>query len=323
MIESPQAFGLASGEVHDLVAAAGRAPAWPDEPTPLLRLRLRPDVVEVRAVSPGREQRIAGGAALFTMRLALLGFGIRPLVTILPDRGDPTVLARIRNGGHQRPTAEHRWLSNALTEERAATGNGAGRGAHVASCGDEPTSRPEQAVLRRAAVEEGCWLDFLVEGDQPCGGLVAALTAQLDGQPAQVRAGQAMQRVRLSAMAEGLTATRLFDPVRLSRTHDELRRRFVRNRAPLVVLRIVRNHVVRVGPDRSSCGPTTGGASSTAAAADRHVRAGPPTCDERTSAVVCAASTARTVGGILPTTRRDPRDHHRIRDEHAASDPGG
>jgi nitroreductase len=69
---------------------------------------------------------------------------------------------------------------------------------------------------------------------------IAVLTSHLSGQLAEIRAGEAMQRVLLTATADGLTASFLSQLVEVDRTRDELRRLIGATRPPQVVLRLGR-----------------------------------------------------------------------------------
>ena len=119
----PAALGLTPEQVETVLATAGRAPS-PHNTQPW-RFRVRRHAIELHldperalpVVDPeGTEQRLACGAALFNLRLALHSYGIRPLVTFLPDRGNPNYLAVVRHGGHK--------AGDARTEEAVAGGAG-------------------------------------------------------------------------------------------------------------------------------------------------------------------------------------------------------
>ncbi|WP_236542683.1 Acg family FMN-binding oxidoreductase [Spiractinospora alimapuensis] len=62
----------------------------------------------------GRELVISCGAALFNIRAAMRAAGARPLVTLLPDRERPGLLADIQVGPALPPEAEDTELSNAI-----------------------------------------------------------------------------------------------------------------------------------------------------------------------------------------------------------------
>src|SRR5258706_15552931 len=96
----PAAIGLTGEQIAEVLTAAARAPSLHN--TQPWRFRLTPDTIELFAdparalgvVDPdGVELRIACGAALFNLRLALAGLGVRPIVTVLPDPTAPDLLA--------------------------------------------------------------------------------------------------------------------------------------------------------------------------------------------------------------------------------------
>ena len=98
------ALGLSESATRQVVSAAGMAPSLFN--TQPWRFRLCPDRIEVHADlgrrlighdPEDRELRIACGAALFNLRLALHAHGVTPVVTIEP--GDlPDALAVVRRG---------------------------------------------------------------------------------------------------------------------------------------------------------------------------------------------------------------------------------
>lgn len=98
------AFDLSESATRQVVSAAGRAPSLLN--TQPWRFRLGPDRIEVHADPrrrlmahdpEDRELRIACGAALFNLRLALHAHGVAPVVTIEPGEA-PDALAVIRRG---------------------------------------------------------------------------------------------------------------------------------------------------------------------------------------------------------------------------------
>jgi hypothetical protein len=309
MTDIPETLGLVPEDVEALLVAVGWAPSLHNAQP--WRLRLGRDVIELyvdpdrrlpSADPDDRELRIGCGAALFNLRLALHGNGIRPLVTVLPDRDRPELLATVRHGGRKPATPEQRQLLRAIPLRRT------NRHPFV----DEPVSRPEQAALRRAALEEGGWLHIVdepgrrtalreiaarahrVQMDDPAfraeferwtgrtdgqvdgvpvtagstaepqdkwvlrdytGGtrpervpgkdfetepLIAVLATHLTGPDAEIQAGQALQRVLLTATADGLTTSFLSHVVEVPQAREELRRLISGTRPPQAVLRIGR-----------------------------------------------------------------------------------
>jgi hypothetical protein len=155
MTQIPGALGLTAQQVEGLLVTAGRAPSLHNSQP--WRFRVTARAIELLAdpartlpvADPdGREQRLACGAALFNLRLALHDLGIRPTVTLLPDRARPELLAVIRHGGGKEPTPEQTRLLRAVPLWRTNR--------HPFSA--EAVGSPEQHALRRAARDEGAWL---------------------------------------------------------------------------------------------------------------------------------------------------------------------
>jgi hypothetical protein len=301
-----QALGLSEEQVRGLLQTAALAPSLHN--TQPWRFRLTPDWIEVhvdrgrnlRVADPdGRELRIAGGAALFNLRLGLIGLGIRPLVTVLPDPGNPDLVAIVRRGGRRRATPEQQRLLAAVPRRRT----------NRRPFADVPVASPARYELRRAATEEGAWLHlvtdpqhrfelgrmarqahqrqsadpaFLAEiaawtgheagrpdgvpaaagGPQPLsngawvmrdfsGGtgridgpdfeaepLIGVLSVHTDGPREEIRAGEALERVLLTATVHGLSVSFLSQLVEIPDVRDRMRRLLSGTRPPLAVLRI-------------------------------------------------------------------------------------
>jgi len=154
----PAALGLTSQQVASLLTAAGRAPSLHNAQP--WRFRVRPHVIELwadpqrrlPAADPtGREQRLACGAALFNLRLALHGLGIRPLVTLHADGNHPDLLASIRFGGRRPPTPVQQQLLAAIPRRRT----------NRQPFTDDPLTPAERTALHKAALDEGAWLHLV------------------------------------------------------------------------------------------------------------------------------------------------------------------
>jgi hypothetical protein len=163
MNETPAALGLAPDQVEDLLTTAGRAPSLHN--TQPWRFRVEPDLIELHSdpdralpvIDPsGREMRIACGAALFNLRLALHGHDIRPTVTLLPDPADPGLIATIRNGGRKPATPEQRELLRAVPRRHTNR--------HPFT--DSPLTPADLHSLSRAALDESAWLHLVRQPDQ-------------------------------------------------------------------------------------------------------------------------------------------------------------
>src|SRR5215213_6687550 len=102
-VENP-ALGLSGPDMVAVLETATLAPSVHN--TQPWAFRVTPDVVELH-VDPARrlpvaddhELRLACGAALFNLRLALLARGVRPAVALYPDPARPQLVAQIRRAG--------------------------------------------------------------------------------------------------------------------------------------------------------------------------------------------------------------------------------
>jgi len=320
MIGDSGALGLTAAQVEQLLTVAGRAPSLHNcQPW---AFRVRPEALELLAdpdrrlpvTDPdGQAQRLGCGAALFNLRLALQGMGVRPLVTPFPDRERPDLLAVIRRGGARPPTPEQQALLRAVPLRRT----------NRRPFSPVAVAAPERQALRRAALEEGGWLHVVEQPEQrlrlrelaqsahrdqladpafrtelrhwtavsteradgvpaAAGGplpephdvwvlrdftagtgrrrtpgkdfedepLLAVLTAQLPGAHGELQAGQAMQRVLLTATSRGLAASFLSQLVEVTTAREELRRLIGSTHTPQTVLRIGYGYPIQATPRR-------------------------------------------------------------------------
>jgi nitroreductase len=301
------ALGLSESAIQQVLSAAGMAPSlFNIQPW---RFRLCPDRIEVHADlgrrliahdPEDRELRIACGAALFNLRLALHANGVTPVVTI--EAGDqPDALAVIRRGpasvqSHddtalhkaikQRRTNRHAFLDapmptaypRVLTDAAAAEGaalrtittqaerlalrciiaaadqrqradvvcraemeawtgfrNGHPDGVPLAAAGPKPEPQDPLAfrdIGNGFARVRPRGEDFEVEP------FLVVLSTPTDGPGCQVQAGQALQRLLLTATALGLSASFLSQPIEVSEERRELRRLLADGRHPQAVVRL-------------------------------------------------------------------------------------
>ena len=106
------------------------------------------------ALDKGRRRRWPWAVALLcvvllagvtaTLRLALHGHGIRPLITLHAGGDHPDFLASVRFGGHRPPTPELRQLLAAVPR----------RHTNRLPFADEPVTTGQRAALRRSAVRK-------------------------------------------------------------------------------------------------------------------------------------------------------------------------
>ena len=304
----PHAIGLRPDDVESALAAASQAPSLHNSQPWMFRLaeqtiELYQDTARMLPVADpdGRELRLACGAALLNLRLALHGCHIRPIVTLLPDPGRPDLLAAVRHGGFKLPTPEQDRLLRAIPR----------RHTNRRPFSTTPVPAAEQYALRRAALDERDWLHMVDDlgqrgrlremasrahtqqmadpafraeldswtgtaatrpdgvparagGPLPepqdtwvlrdfTGGtgptradgadfeenpLIAILTPHLSGPYADLQAGQALQRVLLTATDAGLACSFLSQLIEVPRTREELRRMISATQSPAAVLRI-------------------------------------------------------------------------------------
>jgi nitroreductase len=126
---------------------------------------------------------------------------------------------------------------------------GTGLGVPLRSAGPQPQPQDEW-VLRDFSpgkpVERKPGKDY--ESDP----LVVVLCSYYDGLPAELQAGQAMQRVLLAATSLGLSASFLSQPVEVPGTREELRRAMGGSLIPQTMLRIGFGSPVAPTPRRSA-----------------------------------------------------------------------
>jgi nitroreductase len=115
--------GLPEQLITDLLAAATAAPSLHNTQPWRFRVRPQHQAIELRADPDralrhsdpsGRAVHIACGAALFNMRLAAAVAGRQPAVQLLPDPGQPLLLATISLGGPHRPQPQDSDLHAAI-----------------------------------------------------------------------------------------------------------------------------------------------------------------------------------------------------------------
>lgn len=208
----PRSLGLASEAVRGVLALAAAA-------APGVRFEVRPEQIELHTATPHtRDTRIACGVALLTVRLALQGHGIRPLVTLLPGPSAAGAAAAVRLGGYQEPDPDVLALLHALRTRRRTW-----------------TTFPDPAawrgLLSRAAEVERAWVHVK-------SGTELVLCTFTRGAAAEIRAGQAGQRVVLTAGTVGLRVVPAAGSVSLTALRADLRPYLGSTLVPQLVLRL-------------------------------------------------------------------------------------
>ncbi|MBX7268238.1 nitroreductase [Micromonospora sp. Llam7] len=270
------------------------------------RFRLRGGGIEV-LVDPARRlpatdpsgwgARIAGGAALFNLRLALAAAGAPATVRLRPYPSEPDVLARLLPDVPRRPTPTEQGLYTALPR----------RFTNRAPFWPDPVPADARWQLGEAARAEHCWLELLIgvsavnafaeiahsahrvlerdpayraereawvraepapDGIPAAAGgpqaepqdllpsrgfggvrrapgrdfepepLVAVLGSTGNTAVDQVVAGQALQRVLLTATGAGLSASMISQPIEVPSAREQLRMSLGRFGTPQMVLRV-------------------------------------------------------------------------------------
>jgi hypothetical protein len=308
MITIPAALGLTAEDTAAALEIAAMAPSLHN--TQPWAFRLTPDVIELHAdparrlpVVDGQDQelRLACGAALFNLRLALQARGVRPGVTRSPDRDRPGLLAEVRRAGSTAASPEVTRLLAAVPQRRTnrhpftdvpvappqqhelcRAADVEGGVLHVVH---DPGTRRELAELARSAhrtqmadpafrAELAAWTgtsadrpdgvptsaggplpaahDRWVHRDFTAGAgpdrvpgkdfedepLVAVLTASTTGASGDVQAGEALQRVLLTATADGLAVSFLSQLVEVPEIRTAVQQLIGTRRPPQAVLRI-------------------------------------------------------------------------------------
>jgi hypothetical protein len=179
-----------SPDYSSAVADAVRAPSmYNSQPW---RFRLCDGGIEIRldaerrlpAADPtGWAARLAVGAAVFNLRLALAVQAWQPEVRLLPEPAQPDLLARVGHGRRRPATPLEQRLWHAI----------AGRHSNRAPFRPHPVPAGDRARLVAAARTEGAWLALLI-GPGP-----ATILARLTDGANQVLLSSAAYRAELAA----------------------------------------------------------------------------------------------------------------------------
>ncbi|MBW8486104.1 hypothetical protein K1Y72_27285 [Actinomadura sp. PM05-2] len=173
----------------------------------LIEVHADPERFRAMGDPAGRGLHISCGAALVNLRLAAAQIGRDAVVRLLPDAARPAVLATVRlAAGRHKVNKDDRLLYAATLTPFPARRSPVGT----------PPSLPVVNVLAEAARLEGATLHLLpsADPDEPAEGpRQAVITTPGNGPAEWLRAGQALQRVLLTATTKAVAASFLYELV--------------------------------------------------------------------------------------------------------------
>lgn len=230
-----------------MLCAADAAPSlydsrpWRFHATPA-RIELYPDHTRVvpGADPDHREPQLARGAALCNLRVAIKALGIYPDVHIYPDPARPDLVAIVHPAGRHTATPADHELAAAIPRCRT----------NQPPLLPVPVPASLRTRLRRAVEAEQTWLATVPatrlaglhalrhRTDLASDSLVVVIGSFQDNPPARLQAGQAAQRVLLTAIAAGFSASLLSQVTQLPATRRQLRELIGGGLWPQTVLRI-------------------------------------------------------------------------------------
>ena len=246
---------LSADQVRSVLTAASdtsapqHPPPWYVHCTPTtIELHATPNRVAA-AVADRRQLLLACGAALLNLRLAISAQGVYPDVRMLPDPARPELLAVVRPQSRRPVTPNDRQLAAAIGDHRSdhqpdasvvipAAVRGELRRAAEIERAWLATLTPTQLPMLRAIVgrahrasqdnpafsaEWAAWAGGDGSGEQVPEPLIAVIGTFHDQSATHLQAGQAMQRVALTAVTAGLSTTLLSQVVEVPATRGELR----------------------------------------------------------------------------------------------------
>lgn len=207
---------LAEDQVRTVLAAADQAPGRPE-----WRFDCTSSTIELHekgdSTDPGHAARVlACGGALLNLRLAVQAMGVYADVRLAPDPARPSLLAVLRPEHERLATTWDRRLAHMIGHRIMTHAGGHAVGA-----------LPE---LRKAADVEQAWLARLSEAQQASVGvpvrgtrLVLVIGSLQDDVRSLLHAGQAVQRVTLTAATLGFVTAPLSEPLATPTARTRLR----------------------------------------------------------------------------------------------------
>jgi nitroreductase len=218
-----ESLPLSRQVVAELARAAMMAPSihrpqpWRIHVSPerqIIELHANPDHALECGDPTGRVAHVACGAAVFNLRVAAAMAGREPIVVLLPEPAAASLLATIRLAGTHVAEPGERELHAAMTASHAGLGPAAGErvpGAVLAELADAAGTEgatlrmldnPETALLLTLAQNAAPSIPAFVQ-DSP---QLAVLATPMGCTTGSLLAGQAMERVLLTATARGIAA---------------------------------------------------------------------------------------------------------------------
>jgi hypothetical protein len=203
--------------VDALLAESTKVAGWPQSdvlwwlPTKIT-FELRGALANV-ADAVHRELLISAGASLLNLRLLIRVLGLHAAVQLLPDPQQPELIAIVRPQGVRVITSLDRLLAAGIVQGSASAA--ATQSTTVPSAGSPALPANLLGLVQRAAKIEHGWaamipaeaLPLPIEAQLGCDGApVAIIGTVLDSPAARLQAGQAMQRVLLTATVNGVAA---------------------------------------------------------------------------------------------------------------------
>lgn len=232
-VNNKEGVALTADRMDAAVQVAMAAVALTDfDQDPAWSWHLTQDTIELLGELPPladvrhRPLMLIGGAALFNLRILIRGLGMDPAVRAVPDPTRRDLVAVMRLAGPRPVTADDRALADAVS-----LGVNEQRPDAEPSVSPPLAGSPLLAALRRAAKVEQTWLAVQpaldgvrptridgsgVEGPPASTTLIVGTV--LDGPGARLQAGQAAQRVVLTAAMAGAPVRSL--PAVLNRPAD-------------------------------------------------------------------------------------------------------
>jgi hypothetical protein len=207
---------LAEDQVRTVLAAADQAPG-----RPAWRFDCTTTTIELHekgaSTDPGRAARVLDcGGALLNLRLAVQALGVYADVRLAPDPDRPSVLAVVRPEHERLATTRDRRLAHMIGHRIIPHADGHAVGA--------------LSELRKAADVEQAWLARLTDGQLASLGvpmlgtrLVVVIGSLQDDVRSLLHAGQAVQRVTLTAATLGFATSPLGQPLATAAARTRLR----------------------------------------------------------------------------------------------------